>query len=31
VMMNRRAHPAGYGVKDPGVAWCFRSEITIGG
>jgi hypothetical protein len=31
VMMNRKAHPAGYGVKDPGVAWCFRSEITIGG
>lgn len=30
VMVNRKAHPAGYGVKDPGVAWVFRTEITIG-
>lgn len=29
VMMNRKAHPAGYGTKDPGVAWVFRSEITL--
>lgn len=31
VMMNRRSHPAGYGTKDPGVAWVFKTEITIGG
>jgi hypothetical protein len=31
VMVNRRSHPAGYGVKEPGVAWVFRTEITIGG
>jgi hypothetical protein len=29
VMMNRKAHPAGYGMKDPGVAWCFRTEIHL--
>lgn len=29
VMMNRKAHPAGYGTKDPGVAWVFRTEITL--
>jgi len=29
VLMNRRAHPAGYGIKDPGVAWVFRTEITL--
>jgi hypothetical protein len=28
-MMNRKAHPAGYGMKEPGVAWCFRAEITL--
>ncbi len=31
VMMNRRSHPAGYGEKLAGVAWCFKTEITIGG
>jgi hypothetical protein len=31
VMMNRRAHPAGYGVKEAGVAWVFRTEVTLGG
>jgi hypothetical protein len=30
VMMNRRAHPAGYGTKEAGVAWVFRTEITLG-
>lgn len=30
VMMNRRAHPAGYGNKEPGVAWVFRTEVSIG-
>ena len=29
VMMNRRAHPAGYGVKEAGVAWVFKSEIHL--
>jgi hypothetical protein len=29
VMMNRKAHAAGYGFKDPGVAWVFRTEITL--
>jgi hypothetical protein len=29
VMMNRKAHPAGYGTKDPGVAWVFRAEVTL--
>jgi hypothetical protein len=29
VMMNRKAHPAGYGVKDPGVAWVFRTEVHL--
>lgn len=29
VMLNRRANPAGYGTKEPGVAWCFRSEVTL--
>lgn len=29
VMLNRKAHPAGYGTKDPGVAWVFRTEITL--
>lgn len=30
LMMNRKAHAAGYGEKFPGVAWCFRTEISIG-
>jgi hypothetical protein len=30
VMMNRRAHPAGYGEKLAGVAWVFRTEVAIG-
>ena len=29
VMMNHKAPPGGLGVKDPGVAWCFRTVITI--
>jgi hypothetical protein len=29
VMMNRKAPPNGLGTKDPGVAWCFRTEITV--
>lgn len=29
LMLNRKAHAAGYGEKFPGVAWCFRSEISI--
>lgn len=29
VMMNRKAHPAGYGVKETGVAWVFRTEILL--
>jgi hypothetical protein len=29
VMMNRRAHPAGYGEKLAGVAWVFRTEIML--
>jgi hypothetical protein len=29
VMVNRKAHPAGYGTKEPGVAWCFRTEIAL--
>lgn len=29
VMMNRKAPPQGFGVKEPGVAWCFRTEISF--
>jgi hypothetical protein len=29
VMVNRRAHSAGYGEKLAGAAWCFRTEITL--
>lgn len=29
VMVNRKAPPNGFGVKDPGVAWCLRTEITL--
>lgn len=29
VMMNRKVPPNGLGVKEPGVAWCFRTEIAI--
>lgn len=29
VMMNRRACPDGYGTKEPGMAWCFRAEISL--
>lgn len=29
VMMNRKAHPAGYGEKLAGVAWVFRTEIRL--
>lgn len=29
VMLNRKAHPAGYGTKEPGAAWVFRTEITL--
>lgn len=29
LMINRKAHPAGYGTKEPGVAWCFKTEITL--
>jgi hypothetical protein len=29
VMMNRKAHPAGYGTKEPGVAWVFRTEVRL--
>ena len=28
-MLNRRAPEAGFGVKEPGVAWVFRTEITF--
>jgi hypothetical protein len=31
VMMNRKAPPAGFGVKEEGVAWCFRTEISFTG
>jgi hypothetical protein len=31
VMMNRKAPPGGFGMKDPGIAWCFRTEITVTG
>jgi hypothetical protein len=31
VMMNRKARPAGFGVKELGVAWCFRTEIVMQG
>lgn len=31
VMINRKGHPAGYGVKEPGVAWCFRTVIELRG
>jgi hypothetical protein len=30
VMVNRRCSPAGYGKKLPGVAWVFRTVVTIG-
>jgi len=29
VMVNRKAHPAGYGVKEAGVAWVFRTQIEL--
>jgi hypothetical protein len=29
VMVNRKAQPAGYGVKELGVAWCFRTQIEL--
>jgi hypothetical protein len=29
VMMNRKVHPAGYGVKEPGVAWVFRTRVEL--
>jgi len=29
VMMNRKAQPAGYGTKDLGVAWVFRTRIEL--
>lgn len=29
VMMNRKAHPAGYGEKLAGVAWVFKTEIRL--
>jgi hypothetical protein len=29
VMMNRKAPPGGLGAKEEGVAWCFRTEITL--
>jgi hypothetical protein len=29
VMVNRKAHPAGYGVKEAGVAWVFRAQIEL--
>jgi hypothetical protein len=28
-MLNRRAPEAGFGLKEPGVAWVFRTEITF--
>lgn len=28
-MMNRRASKVGYGLKEPGVAWVFRSQVTL--
>jgi hypothetical protein len=28
-MLNRRAPQAGFGLKEPGVAWVFRTEITF--
>jgi len=31
VMINRKAHPAGYGVKEIGVAWVFRTVIELRG
>jgi hypothetical protein len=31
VMMNRKAPSQGFGVKEPGVAWCFRTEISFTG
>ena len=29
VMINRKASLQGYGVKEPGVAWVFRTEVTL--
>jgi hypothetical protein len=29
VMLNRKAAPGGYGVKEPGVAWVFRTQVTL--
>jgi hypothetical protein len=29
VMVNRKAHPAGYGLKEPGVAWVFRTQVDL--
>jgi hypothetical protein len=29
-MMNRKASPAGYGTKETGAAWVFKTEIQIG-
>jgi hypothetical protein len=31
VMMNRKAPPNGFGMKEAGVAWCFRTEISVTG
>lgn len=31
VMINRRASAVGYGEKLPGVAWVFRTVVTVGG
>jgi hypothetical protein len=29
VMMNRKASKPGYGVKEPGVAWVFRTQVEL--
>jgi hypothetical protein len=29
VMLNRKASQAGYGVKEPGVAWVFRTQVKL--
>lgn len=29
VMLNRKASPQGYGTKEPGVAWVFRTQVKL--
>jgi hypothetical protein len=28
-MVNRKASPVGFGLKEPGVAWCFRTQVEL--